>query len=332
MGRQLRVLVAEKDDQIAGIAPLMLSSYRFTNRFMNIGKVNKIEFIGYPDSDYNNFILLSDEEECLRAFLGYLMEQSDWDWLDLSDIPDRSLSLKLLWRLPRDPWGLAIEFDELCPYVILPDSIDVLVRKFPGRTRKDIRRESRQLYEKYVVAFKVHADFRSIDEAMNVLFDLHERRMSGLKRGSSFTRKSWRDFHVHVARDFANNGWLYLSFLTANGQPVASGYSFHYGQKSYQYQGGFDPTFGRYGVRTLLHMKEIEVCIQKGFKEYDFTRGGEPYKLRWPTEIRRNYRLNLLRKGCLPKIYARIERNNTLKPLTKLARLRFVSSQSTASG
>lgn len=317
MDRQLRVLVGEEDDQIVGIAPLMLSSYRFVTRFMNIGKVNKIEFIGSPQSDYNNFILLSNEEECLKAFLGYLMEQSDWDWLHLLDIPEASLSAKLLWGLPRDPWGLAMEFDELCPYVKLPDSIDVLARKLPGRTRKDIRRESRELSEKYLVAFKTHADFRSTDEAMNVLFDLHERRMSTLKiSNSGFTRS--RDFHAHIAREFASKGWLYLSFLTANGQPVASGYSFHYGQKSYQYQGGFDPTFGRYGVRTLLHMNEVEVCIQKGFKEYDFTRGGEPYKLRWPTEIRRNFQLNLVRRGWLPKIYRGIRRNNTLEPLTKL--------------
>jgi CelD/BcsL family acetyltransferase involved in cellulose biosynthesis len=316
MGRQLRVLLAEEDDQIVGIAPLMLSPHRF----MNIGKINKVTFIGSPESDYSSFILLRNEEECFRAFLGHLMEQSDWDWLDLSDVPEGSLSAKLLCGLSRDLRGLDVEIADSCPYVELPASIDVLTRRLPGHMRKNIRRESQRLSEKYLVAFKTHEDFRSTDEAMDVLFDLHERRMSSREtRFAAFIRRSSRsrDFHKDVARDFADKGWLYLSFLTANDQPVAAGYSFHYRQKSYQYQGGFDPAFGPYSVRTLLHMREVQVCIQRGFKEYDFTRGAEPYKLRWPTKVRKNLRVQLVRKGWLPKMYRRIERNESLAKLVR---------------
>ena len=76
--KSLRILVAEEKDAIVSIAPLMLSK----NNLRHFGKIRKIEFIGGWDSDYNDFIFVRQDRDCLKLFLNRLIEFSDWDSLD----------------------------------------------------------------------------------------------------------------------------------------------------------------------------------------------------------------------------------------------------------
>jgi len=66
---QLLVMVAEKEEEIISIAPLMCSEYSILG--VNL---KEIGFIGTPDSDYNGFILTNQKRESLRLFLNRLMK------------------------------------------------------------------------------------------------------------------------------------------------------------------------------------------------------------------------------------------------------------------
>jgi CelD/BcsL family acetyltransferase involved in cellulose biosynthesis len=46
----------------------MLSNYKC----MRFGKLRKIEFLGSPQSDYNNLILSENESECARLFVKHM--------------------------------------------------------------------------------------------------------------------------------------------------------------------------------------------------------------------------------------------------------------------
>lgn len=88
--REMRVLIAEVDDQILGIAPIMLSKYSFAGF-----RLRRLEFIGGSQSDYNSFILRNDEQECCNALLEHLMKDSDWDSMKFINLPDGP-SLRML--------------------------------------------------------------------------------------------------------------------------------------------------------------------------------------------------------------------------------------------
>ena len=299
-GRRLRVLVAREKDEIVGIAPLMLSNHDF----MHFGGIREIGFIGSPQSDYNNLILLNNERECLKMFLNHIVSEHDWNILRLGDVREGTLSAKLLCEvLTGDRLKLQHRVTTLCPYITLPNTIEDFMKKLPSHRRKDIRRRLHRLRDKYLIEFKTYTDFNSIEEAMNVFCGLHQKRWKSKGKSGNLALRTVRDFHTAIARSFADKGWLSLYFLTANEEPVAAAYSFDYGQKTYAYLTGFDPRFAKYGVGSLLYMHAIEMSIRKRFKEFDLTRGYEPYKVRWSTEVRKNFEVELVREGLSVGIY-----------------------------
>lgn len=304
--RQLRVLVAEEDSNVVAIAPLMLSEYRL----MKIGTLRKIEFIGTPDSDVNNFLWLRRERDCLSLFLEYLVKRNDWDCLELGDVRQDSVLARHLSDLhPGPPWEWEERVASVSPYIELPNTFGELTDQLGSVMRHNVNRRSRRLAEKHKIEVQTSEDFGSLDKAMEVMFELHQKRRANVSnRPSTFAAPQTRDFHNDLAKQFAAKKWLALNFLTADGEPVATTYSFEYGQKTYVYQVGFDPRFSRYGVGTLLHLRNIEENIGRHLREYDFLKGDEAYKFSWPVSVRHGMELRLMKPNFLVRIHSLAEK------------------------
>jgi CelD/BcsL family acetyltransferase involved in cellulose biosynthesis len=263
----LKILFAEEKGSIIAIAPLMLSKYKF----MRIGTIKKIEFIGSPQSDYNNIVCSKNGDQCLAAFLQHLGQQPDWDCLDLANVREGTLSSKLL-RESRAALSrkLGSRITTLCPYIELPSSVEEFTKRLGSRMRRDLLRQMRRLEEGHQVGLRTHRDFDSVQEAMDLMFDLHQKRWRLKNKSGVFARQEVSDFHRDLANRFSEKSWLALSFLTE--ETVAADYSFDYRGKRYGYQSGFDPRFARYGVMALLTARTIEMCIARRMREYDFLR------------------------------------------------------------
>jgi len=326
-GRQLRILMVEEDGQAIAAAPLMCSKYNFAR----IGSLTKTEFIGSPQSDYNSFILVRKELECMKLFLDHLTSNyNDWDCLELRDVSESTTTMKLLHSISLEQPSLE-EFTErvtfLCPYIELPNTFDEFLQKMKGDMRRNLRRRMKRLSEQYKAEVKTQNDFGSIREAMNAFYGLHQKRWGTKGIAGVFAEETLRNFHDDVANYFNENGWLRLYVLTANDKPIASIYSFNYKAKKYEYLTGFDPEFSQYGVGNLLRMQVAEDSIREGIEEYDLMRGDEPYKSFWSPKARKNFEARLTRKGFFAKIYAwaigsptasaitqKLRRSLTLKP------------------
>ncbi len=302
-------MLAKDNDKVLAIAPLMRTKYHF----LHFGNLVKMEFIGCPQSDYNNFILINRETECLKLFLDRLIEHNDWDALELREIPENAASVDMLRKLAFQESMSKLEEKQIsiCPYMSLPDSTDVFISGLKGDMRRNLRRRMKRLSEKFRVEIKTQNDFDSIEEAMNAFYKLHQKRWRTKGVSGVFARKELRDFHINVTRLFNEKGWLGLYFLTANDDPIATIYSFDYRQKKYEYLTGFDPNYSKYGVGNLLRLHVAKDCIRKGFKEYDLMRGDEPYKSNWRTQNRKNLEMRLINKRLFAKLYGWATRNRT---------------------
>lgn len=298
-GRRLRILVAEDDHRVIAIAPLMLSNYKY----MRFGKLRKIEFLGSPQSDYNNLILSENEPECTRLFVKHIEGLHDWDLLELRDVLEDSISARLLCdHSVRSPWRLEKRVLTLAPYIMLPPTFEELLSRLRRKLRREIARLERRLREEYQIDLKTYKDFSSVQEAMDVMFELHQKRRRSVSgEPSSFVAPRTRAFHSELATIFAAKGWLNLNFLTADDKAIAAIYCFDYRGKTYAYQSAFDPRFSRYGVGTLLHLRNIEGSVRRGLREYDFLRGAESYKFSWPVHVRRSLAIAFVRRKLLAK-------------------------------
>jgi len=294
-GRKLLLLKVKDGSEVVAIAPLMLSKYKLPL----FGTIKKVEFLGVRHSDYNNFIILKNEVECLRLILDYLMNVvTDWDWIELKEVPETSENAgyleKLFSNMPSE-LRLVYRVCNICPYIPLPNSYAVLTAKLSKNMRQNINKYLRRARANHTVEFKKsdEAGF-SVNEAMQVFMKLHEARWAMEGKNGAFRDAAFRDFHMEIAKIFANKGWLGLYFLLMDGNPVSAQYNFEYNEKMYYYLGGFDPSYAEYSVGNLTINFVLERGIRNGFLEYDMLRGDELYKRLWTNNYRRNFEFRLI--------------------------------------
>ena len=304
--KKLRILCIEDENKIIAIAPLRQSRYGFQAPF----GYDVIEPLGYrgltPEgADYTGLILTERQAECLQLFLNHLVEHNDWDFIYLMDVPETSIIPDLLAKMSKAvPITFELEKGAICPYISIPNSMDIFLRELSSKFRKNLRRCMRNLEKDHQrVELKRYDEFGSVEEAMKIYFELHQKRWKLKHIPGVFNTQEVRDFYRDVAKLFADNGWLALYFLTANGEPIATQYCFEYKQKMYYALGGFDPNYSQYSVGSLILMKVIEKCIEKKIEEYDLLKGGEPYKFRYTAKYKTNLGIRFVNKRFTSNLY-----------------------------
>ena len=335
--RKLLLLTVEDENKIVAIAPLMLSKYKLPF----LGSVKKIEFLGVRHSDYNNFIISEKERECMRLITDYLIDViADWDWIELKEIPENAENFDVLEKLFSDvspDLKIRKRVCNVCPYIPLPDSFDLLMKRLKKNMRQNLNKYLRRIKKHHKVELKRYDEGGfSVKEGMKVFFELHEKRwaLKGLP-GAFKSEKAFLNFHMDIAQLFADKGWLGLYFLMANDEPIAAQYNFEYYRKMYYYLGGFNPQFSNYSVGNLLTMFVLDRCIRRGFKEYDMMRGNEQYKLFWTNTCRRNFEVRLVPNGLTRKFYDWLTWSSTVSSLAgklKLSLKREIMSNNSSSG
>jgi CelD/BcsL family acetyltransferase involved in cellulose biosynthesis len=298
-GRRLRILCIEDRGKIIAIAPLAQSRYSLGGWL----GYEVIEPLAYWHNDYNGLILAERAQECLSLFLNYLYEQNDWDFIYLYHIPETSMIFDILPKVKRE-FRFETRKGAICPYLTVPDSMSLLMNGLSAKFRKNLRRSLKRLEQDYGrVELKEYNELGSLEETMQVFFNLHQKRWIGKGKVGAFADREKREVSLNSARLLAEKNWLALYFLTVNDKPIAAQYCFEYYQKTHYGLGGFDPAFSSYSIGNLMIMKVLERCIEKKIKEYDFMRGDESYKFTWSKEYRRNLNTKFVSNKLSSRLY-----------------------------
>ncbi len=300
-GKRLLILLVEDEGRSIAAAPLMLTKQKVGG----FGLTRRIEFVGKPDSDYHNILMVNKETECVRLILEHLVEHYGFDWISLSELPDptvghlRGLMPRLLGKL-----NATERVCEICPFLTLPKTFDQLTCGYDRGWLRELNRRFRKMAKEHRVEMKRYDEIGfTVDEAMDALARLHQARWIAKGMKGHFKDASFYRFHSDLAASFARKGWLAFYFLTADGEPVSAEYGFEMGNKLYAYLSGTDPEYRRYAVGKLHTMQVIDDCIKRGFAEYDFLRGDEPYKFQFTSSYRTNYEVVLTNRGVKNLLY-----------------------------
>lgn len=287
--KRLIVLLAEENDKLIGIAPLMYSVHSMFGL-----RQGKIEFIGNGIPIYSDFLIKNQYTKCLDMFYEYLESlQENWSCIDLTDIPANSACLSALNVITKEVKPLNV-----CLYASLPDTYEGLLRNIKRKDRKELRRTVRRLTEKGLrVDFVDYSDESSVAKGMNNLFLLNQKRWMARGQQGAFGKKHMRDFHLEIARNFSRKGWLGLYCLEVSGKAVAALYGFKYNSKYYAYLTGMDPDYSRFGVGNILFVNAMAKCIEEKFDEFDFIWGSDPYKWRLNAMARWNCKALIHKRG-----------------------------------
>lgn len=314
-GRKLQLLAVKEEDRVLLMIPLMISTYKAFGV-----KFRKLEFVATPASDYHNFVMTDFEKnaEVTELLRKKLRQNLGVNSMELTEIPEHSWTAKFLGDLNMDGnWKTTTRSLNLCPYINLPESMDKLLGNLGSNFRRNLKRWQKSAEKDYTIRFLKCNEIGSVEEGMKIFFELHQKRWASKDKPGLFSNNQFRDFHMAVAKTFAQKGWLSLFFLTFNGTPVSAIYGYEYNQKMYNYLTGFDPKYEAQRPGSLIFKNAIEYSISKGVTEFDFMRGGESYKTSWGTIARRNLEFRFLKKGFKSNVYSWITNSPRLMNLSK---------------
>lgn len=151
------------------------------------------------------------------------------------------------------------------------------------KLKKYVRSRTNQLKKQHRVRFRCADDLDRLSDDMTTMFGLHERRFG---ESSLLLDPTAQRFHRRFAEAASRQGWLRLTFLEIDDQPVAASYGWSLGGRYGDYNGGFEPAWAKMSVGLLLMVHTLQTAFDEDAEEYDLLLGDEQYKSRFTSEQR----------------------------------------------
>lgn len=281
---EMHALTLREEGQLIGLFPLFRRTTEGNRQISAVGAgiSDSIDLLAAPGR----------EAEVAAAMLGHLAMSDDWDCAVLPDVPANSPLLCVA-----VPNGIEKETQdaEPCPVLVLPRPVAELANIIPHRRWKKLSRARRRLRREFVMQYETADDMTSVDELFRALVRLHTARWATRGKSGVLYDERIRAVHSQAAPFLLERGWLRLHALRLDGEVAAVWYGFSAKGRFHYYLSGFDPNFSQYNLGTLLIGYAIEHAVREGADEFDFLRGGEPYKYDWGATDRLQRRIRLAR-------------------------------------
>jgi CelD/BcsL family acetyltransferase involved in cellulose biosynthesis/GNAT superfamily N-acetyltransferase len=273
------VLAAHDGERLVAVWPLALSS-SFGRRVLS-----------YVEGDVYGILCAGhDVPAATAAFATALVEDRDeWDVAILSDHIVGSADNESIVSSSRAA-GLSVTRLRTADYPYVSLLKDGKYANFEKRVGKkiinEIKRRRRQLEAIAPVRVERARSPAAALARFPEVVDLHRRRWRERSDTSGFSSEPRIAGMRAAAERFARAGCLELDLLLVDEQLVAYSYGFILGDRHVYYSPGFDPAYAPFAVSKILLLDQLTDAFKEGFREFDFSRGAEPYKLAWANESR----------------------------------------------
>ena len=290
--RRLFLPIVSEGPNVIGIVPMYLDK-------VSRGplRVRELAFLGIPEtgSDYLDFITKKGKEQVVvESLLECLFGRyrKAWDILCLKEIPSGSAILtQLLYQLRRSGKHWVIEEGSYCPGVLLPGNFDEYFNRLSSHRRQQYKREMKILFSSERVEHVVCRKGQSFEEAYRTFRTLYEQRWGG-DYGELFGF-----LQSYIERN-GNADKAEVSLLMVDGRPVGGLLHLIHGEVMYMYLMAIDKDFNRsISIGNLMCGMNLKHAVESGFKEYDFLKGEEFYKLLWMNQAKRAINVSVYNKS-----------------------------------
>ena len=284
--RRLCLLTARDQGKLIGLLPMMCTNWHLLPQ-------QRLAFLGAGVTDYNDALAINGRgSEVCEAFYAYLGSEYRHKIIDFRELRDGGL-------LRENPPPRTSGFTygdwplENCPFISLPrdgrkdERWNELLRGYSKKFRSSIGYSERTLRRAFQVDIRAVDNAAELPQALDDLYELHQRRWNQRWLPGVFTNKRVRAFHSRATALLLAQGWLRLYLLRLDDQVQAALYAFAFNNRTCYYQGGFEPELARYSLGSQLIAHAVRQAIDEEFSTFDFLRGNEEYKMRWTQEARK---------------------------------------------
>jgi CelD/BcsL family acetyltransferase involved in cellulose biosynthesis len=257
----LRVMVFRHDGNVAGVLPCFLHPWN--------GR-RQMTLVGSGISDYLDPLFEpAYVDEMLELIRAELRRGADWDicdWQDLSrDTPLASL-------------GTVVK-ETACSVIPINQPFEA----FLGTRPKDLRRNLRRYREKAeaigCVSFEVTESADA--DLMDALIKLHGARWAKAGEAGMIEENRSEAFLRDIVERFGAGGLLRIFTLRFADRIAAILLAFRDNTTIYSYLSAFDPQYEQFGFGRELLAQALRYAHERGYRQWNFLRGEEPYKFSW---------------------------------------------------
>jgi CelD/BcsL family acetyltransferase involved in cellulose biosynthesis len=283
---QPRLIEVRRQHQLVAVIPLLIYS-RGTERVLGL--------MGGGVSDYLDALITTEHERELLSLLWTIIrhEITDWDTLQLTDLPSTSALLPARSTAPFD-----ILPHDVCPILDLPARLEDLRMVVPFRKMANLRNARNRMAQTGEIRLEV-ATTHTIAPLLDALFEMHTSRWEKAGQPGVLADGRIREFHHRLAIPLVEKGVLRLYALSLTGQTIAILYTLFEKSAVLLYLHSFDPAHAYFSPGSYIFGAGIEDAIRAGKRQVNFLRGRESYKYSWGARDTTTFAIQASR-GALP--------------------------------
>jgi CelD/BcsL family acetyltransferase involved in cellulose biosynthesis len=302
---RLHVLVVRLKGEITGIVPLAM---RVAARAGV--RIRKLEFIGGDDlPDYQSPLFGHAPEAQARAAADYLSSaHDDWDILELHNL--RRESADLLQKAMQQALAVRVVDGEPCPFFSINEPWSGIAQRKSKLTRQTLQNQRRRI-EREGICVRIVERPDAEPGLLGRMAALESRKLVGGLAGNLLLGR-WPQFFDWLFKQLGTKGWISVAVMEKQDQLIAYNLFFRCGRSIWDYAKAFDPAYAKLSPGSMLLSAIVDYGHAKGYREYDFLRGAEPYKLKWATGVRQTFHLQAwhagLRSRALALVYLQLHR------------------------
>jgi len=259
-----RCLVVREDDNVIGIAPLIISG---TDASI-IGSVNVCDYFDFP--------VVPGKETVFYANLLQYLKTSGIKTLDAQVCrPDATIITHLAPAARKLGHDVALAPDEVSPEIVLPFTWDEYVQSLETKQRHELRRKLRR----FEAAGEITSKFITSPAEVPAFTNLFLKMFTESREDKAdFLTPAMEQYFRRNFQGMAETGIFRGFILELDRQPVAALAAYDYHDVVYLYNSGFERQYDYLSVGIISKALLIKDSIEQRKNKFDFLKGSEPYK------------------------------------------------------
>jgi CelD/BcsL family acetyltransferase involved in cellulose biosynthesis len=190
-GRELKLFTAGTNGRVSLAIPVSYSTKRsaFGSTYC------EVKFIGAPHSDYQTFLVtnLQEANKSLNHLFESIIEDSGTNNIEFTDVPEDSATAILLQNIKAEGFKVSSSVFDSCPFVPLPNNFEIFQQNLGSNMRRNLKVWEKQAKKEYQIKFIRYDEIGDLKEAVNIFFDLHQKRQIAKGESGVFAHNITRD-------------------------------------------------------------------------------------------------------------------------------------------
>jgi CelD/BcsL family acetyltransferase involved in cellulose biosynthesis len=277
------IAVIKNEKAVAGIIPLLIRTVKKCG-----ASLTYVLPVGELYNTHSDLLLNGTHEELMAVFVSSLFKLNcPWDIFKVNRFAETNQFLGPLEQYLKKS---SIKFDAVMEepsfYIPLDGSFDEYLKGRTAHFRRDVKTKTKKMAGMGLMEITSHNQYQDVCDAYGALLSIEQKSWK-YGHGTSIAQvQKQAKFYLNLCESAQKQGWLHLSFLRLDQNPIAYNLGLIRNKTYYYKKTSFDGRYKEASPSTVLRAKLVEDLIKSGVREIDFS--DEPYawQRRWTDSFR----------------------------------------------